>query len=259
MFWGQAHIYKWTPYWIRLDYTKCSKSLEELEGLYSQDKWREFSNSSREILETGKFLLRYAQTTIETLMKRKEEILEDTFSWRSKCTSHPSRRPSSKAHSQKSSSSSARREALAAAAAKEQAEFDRIIAERPENERGRQVAKEELRRKCAQAQHQRDMALLAAEKATAVADARLKAIEQCIIDERMTALLGGDEPENIRSRTQSWVDAQANIRHDRDDTRKDMAATKVRTSPGRLEAGGEDNQSGWSSNSPLGGDHHLSH
>ena len=49
-------------------------------------------------------------------------------------------------------------------------------------------AEEELHRKCARAQHERDIAVLAAEKTTAIAEAKLKAIEQSIVDERMSVV-----------------------------------------------------------------------
>ena len=110
-----------------------------------------------------------------------------------------------------SSSSIARRRALVeVAAARQQAEFDRIIADK-ENERVRLEAEEELRRKCARAQHGRDMAVLASQKATAVADARLEAIEQSIVEERASAVLEEAEPADTRSRTQKWVNAHEKV------------------------------------------------
>lgn len=73
-----------------------------------------------------------------------------------------------------SSSSSTRAKALAeAAAANKQAEYDRVIAE-----------KQHLRRR-QEAAYERDMALLAADKLAAVADAKLAAIENCIQEEEM--------------------------------------------------------------------------
>ena len=73
-----------------------------------------------------------------------------------------------------------------AAAAKKMAEFDRIMAER-ENERKLFEAEEELRLKQRRAQHDIEMAILAAEKAEAIANAKLHAIEQsrrCALNDR---------------------------------------------------------------------------
>ena len=59
------------------------------------------------------------------------------------------------------------------------------------------------------AQHERDMAILAAEKRKAVADAKLKAIEQSIREEDTTSILAEQlGVEDARSRTQSWVNTQ---------------------------------------------------
>ena len=196
---------------LQLAYMKYQETLEELEGLYGQDKWGDSSNSSQQIMESGKFLLRCALDILDRIKKQKEEIAEDTLSRRSKRTSYASSRTTSQPRSQASSASSARRKALAeAAAAKEKAEFDRKIAEM-ENERIRLEAEEDLQRKCARAQYERDMAFLAAERATAVADAKLKAIEQSIADEQMSVILEEHDSEDSRSRTQNWVNDQTDI------------------------------------------------
>ena len=97
-----------------------------------------------------------------------------------------------------------RREALAeAAAAKEKAEFERVMAEK-ENLRKQQEAEEEKRR-----QHERDMAILAADKAEAVARARLKAIEESLIEEENEEeLIRGADTRCKDSRTRLWVHSQ---------------------------------------------------
>ena len=94
-----------------------------------------------------------------------------------------------------------------AAAAKEQAELDRIMAEK-ENERRQFEAEEELRRERIRAPHERDMAILEAEKATAVADAKLRAIEQSIVEENDLYMIREDEAGDARSRTQTWINTQ---------------------------------------------------
>ena len=82
--------------------------------------------------------------------------------------------------SRASSGSAARIQALAeAAAAKREAEYDLLMADM-ENERRQVEAQEEMDRAAAKAQHDRNMAVLAAKKLTAVAEAKLHAIEQSI-------------------------------------------------------------------------------
>ena len=84
-----------------------------------------------------------------------------------------------------------------AAAAKEQAELDRIMAEK-ENERRQFEAEEELRRERIRAPHERDMAILEAEKAT----------EQSIVEENDLYMIREDEAGDARSRTQTWINTQ---------------------------------------------------
>ena len=107
------------------------------------------------------------------------------------------------------SSSSARRKALAeSTAARKQAEFEQIMAEK-ESEKKQREAEEECHRQQRRAQHERDMAILEAEKRKAVADAKLKAIEQSILEEETPSPLPEQfGVEDARSRTLSWVNAQ---------------------------------------------------
>ena len=97
-----------------------------------------------------------------------------------------------------------------AAAAREQAEYDRAIAEK-EARRRMIEAEEERERKQRRAQHDYDLAVLAAKKATAMAEAKLSAIEQVIREDERS---GG--PCQIASkgldrkpRTEQWVRAQS--------------------------------------------------
>ena len=63
-------------------------------------------------------------------------------------------------------------------------------------------------------QHKQDMAVLAAEKTTAIAEAKLKAIKQSIIDERMSVVFEETKLEDTRSHTQNWVNAQEEVNSD---------------------------------------------
>ena len=95
-----------------------------------------------------------------------------------------------------------------AAAAKKKAEFNRIIAVR-ENERRLFDAEEELRLKRRLAQHEVEMAFLAAEKAEAIANAKLDAFEQSILKEEsfLQCVEQRDvEIEDAESCTKAWVD-----------------------------------------------------
>ena len=74
----------------------------------------------------------------------------------------------------------ASRGALAeAAAARQEAEFDRLLAEK-ERERVEMEAEEERKRQNARAKFECDKAVLAANKKAAIADAKLKTILQAI-------------------------------------------------------------------------------
>ena len=85
--------------------------------------------------------------------------------------------------SRSSSSSTARRNALAdVAAAKRKAEFDKAIAEK-ERLRRVQEAEEQRTTEEKRAQHERDMAVLVADRTEAIAEARLQAIEESIKEE----------------------------------------------------------------------------
>lgn len=94
--------------------------------------------------------------------------------------SHVSRR-SHASRASTSSSVATLRAAAEAAAAKEQAKYERLIAEK-ENEMKHREAKEEKRRQQACAQHERDIAVMSANKRVAVANARLKAIQESMLE-----------------------------------------------------------------------------
>ena len=110
---------------------------------------------------------------------------------------------------------SARRKALAkAAAAKQEAEFDRLLAEK-ERERMEMEAEEERRRQSHLAKFAHDKAVLTANKKAAIAEAKLKAIEQAIEDEEddkitLVTIPGVTEPVNTNVQTQAWINKQEN-------------------------------------------------
>ena len=79
------------------------------------------------------------------------------------------------------------RAAAEATAAKEQAEYERLIAEK-ENEMKQQETEEEKRRPQALAQHDRDIAVMSANKWVAAANARLKAIQESMLEREINNL-----------------------------------------------------------------------
>ena len=124
--------------------------------------------------------LRHARELITKIkIAQKPDKSSETKSVRS----HDSRR--SHASRASTSSSVARlRAAAEAAAAKEQAEYERLIAEK-ENEMKQREAEEEKRRQQARAQHERDIAVMSANKRVAVANARLKAIQESMLEKEI--------------------------------------------------------------------------
>ena len=94
-----------------------------------------------------------------------------------------------------------------AAAARQNAEFDRLIAEK-ERERGEREAEERRNREQERARYQRDIDILAADKKVAVADAKLRAIEQAITEEEFVAKSELPDVPFIKTekRTMDWVE-----------------------------------------------------
>ena len=179
---------------------KHEKILNELEGLYAQDKWGDTLDDAEIIRQSSRVDLEYARTVLnKASIKEPEE--EDRASRRSRCSSRVS--------SSRTSSSTIRTKALAeAAVARKQAECDRLMVEK-EHERRQREAEENRLREQRRAQHDRDMAILAADKVAAVAEAKLAAIERLIKEEEKSYTLSrNDVSENARHRTQQWVNAQ---------------------------------------------------
>lgn len=184
---------------------KYEDILGELEGLYAQDKWGDALDDAERIRQSGQSNLQYARTALE---KAKAVRFRDQVDDRK---SRKSRR-SSRRSSSRSSATSVKTEALAeAAAAKKQAEYDRIIAEK-EHERRQSEAEEQRLREQRRAVYDRDMALLAAEKLAAIADAKLSAIEKSMEEEKSCTSSNESVVENARRRTQQWVNAQDNTK-----------------------------------------------
>ena len=151
---------------------KYEKTLKELADLYGQDCWGDY---------TGKALLTREFSTLRTARESRTKATdnpehhEETKSRISQQSRHTTLSRSSR------SSAVARREALAkAAAAKEKAELERVISKK-ENLRKQQEAEEEKSPQQQRVQHERDMTILAADKADAIARPRLKAIEEALI------------------------------------------------------------------------------
>ena len=184
-------------------YMKYKGLLRDINELAENDKWGEVDTQITEINEASKYYLTYASTAIDKATEQQTNLTRETRTVSSRRT----RRTRS---SRTSSSSNARRMmALAeAAAAKKQAEFEQLMAEK-ESEKRQRDAEEEFHREQRRAQYERDMAILAAEKRKAVAHAKLKAIEQSILEEETPTPLPVElGAEDTRSRTQSWVNAQ---------------------------------------------------
>ena len=182
---------------------KYEKILNELEGLYAQDKWGDTRDEAEIIRQSSRVDLEYARTVLNkaraTQFKEPEE--EDRASRRSRCSSRVS--------SSRTSSSTIRTKALAeAAVARKQAEYDRLMVEK-EHERRQCEAEENQLREQRRARHDRDMAILAADKVAAVAEAKLAAIERLIKEEEKSYTLSRNKvSENASHRTQQWVNAQ---------------------------------------------------
>ena len=172
----------------------------ELADLYKQDKYGVYEGQA--LLVSENTTLRHARELITKIkIAQKPDKSSETTSVRS----HDSRR--SHASRASTSSSVARlRAAAEAAAAKEQAEYERLIAEK-ENEMKQREAEEEKRRQQARAQHERDIAVMSANKRVAVANARLKAIQESMLEKEINVPLELPNMDitDCQERTRAWV------------------------------------------------------
>ena len=178
--------------------------LQDLLSLYEQDLHGEFVDGVQ--LKEENETLRRALLLIDSLknrIARQSDELSDTPSVvRSR---HSSRRSLVSS----TSSSAARLQALAdARAASQEAQYARLLAEK-ELERSTRNAEAERIRQQEQAQFEKEMAILGADKREAVANAKLKVFEDAFLEEG----LGGefDLPElkhpqiKKEERTSQWV------------------------------------------------------
>ena len=179
--------------------------LEELRNLYTQDK-NNYLGDEEPLLTSESLTLDQAYKLVEEIKSRQSDKLLETRSR----LSHQSTR--SKISSRASTASStAKMKALAeAAAARESAESEKRIAEK-EHERRKREAEIERTRERERASHEKEMAFLVAERKIAIADAKLKAIEQAMDEE-----VAGDKIEiagipNAKSeeRTSTWLNSMS--------------------------------------------------
>ena len=179
--------------------------IEELRNLYTQDK-NNYLGDVEPLLTSESLTLDQAYKLVDEINSRQSDKLLET---RSRLSYQSSR---SKISSRASTTSSAAKmRALAeAAAARESAEFEKRIAEK-EHERKKREAEIERTREQERASHEMEMAFLAAERKIAIADAKLKAIEQAIEEEDT-----GDKIEiagipNAKSeeRTSTWLNSMS--------------------------------------------------
>ena len=187
---------------------KFRVTLQELQSLYEQDKFEVYKG---ETSVTNEYLtLNHAHVLIdEVKIKQSNKKLETR--------SHLSRqsRRSKSISSSSTTSSAARMRALAeAAAARESAEYERVIAER-EHARREREAEIERKHQRERAEYEKDLAILAANRKIAVANAKLKAIERAIEEEEIEIRCEIPEIPKVKSevRTQDWVRSNSVTQH----------------------------------------------
>ena len=151
--------------------------IEELRILYTQDK-NNYLGDEEPPLTSESLTLDQAYKLVEEIKSRQSDKLLET---RSRLTYQSNRTKISSRAS--TAGRGAKMKALAeAAAARESAEFEKLIAEK-EHERKKREAEIERTREQERAIHKKEMDFLAAERKIAIADAKLKAIEQAIEEE----------------------------------------------------------------------------
>ena len=180
---------------------KYKETLDELAELYEQDQWGDYKEEAILTKEYSK-LERPRNLIAGAAINHNHE----SSSQISQKSHRSSASRASSASRVSSSSSSARRRALAeAAATKKQSEYDKLIAAKESARRIRE-AEEQRQREQYQAQYELDMAILAADKAEAIANARLRAIEETLREEEDLHLDLPDIP-NQADRIKIWVHA----------------------------------------------------
>jgi DNA polymerase II large subunit len=162
-------------------------SFRNLERLFMEDRWSESDDVESQVKGTSIKYIQSAESALRQVTEKLKALRQMTEKLKStdemdEVVLKDSRSfgRSSRSRLSYAASTSARMKALAdAAAARKEAEYDVLIAER-ENERKQLEAEEERNRIAAKAQHERHMAVLAATKRKASAEAKLDAIEQFI-------------------------------------------------------------------------------
>ena len=166
--------------------------VHELACLYEQDSHGEY-NLDEALLAEEQKVINYAYM----LVRKKKNLQSDELSETSRHSKPHSRH--SRSRSSVSTGSSVRLRALAeAAAAQENAEYERLIAEK------------ELERSKREAEHAKELAVLSANKKAAVANAKLRAIENAIREEETPERveIPGIPNVPIEERTRTWVHTQ---------------------------------------------------
>ena len=171
--------------------------------MYARDKNRE-SRDVEALLASEFLVLDQAYRAIRDVKNLQTSKLMETGS---RISRHSRRSKSVSSTGPSSSSSAGRMRALAeAAVARESAEYERLVADKQHERKTREAELARIREQ-EHAQQERAMAILAANKKVAIADARLKAIEQ-VIEEGGT----GEKIEVIdvpkaksEERTSNWV------------------------------------------------------
>ena len=179
--------------------------LQGLQSLYEQDKYNDVEDKAP--LTEEQLTLNHAYVLIDELKISQSNRLLET---RSRNSRHLHR--SRSLLSASTTSSAARIRALAeAAAARESAEYERIIVEK-EHARKEREAELERNRKQERAQHDKALAMLAASRKVAVAEAKVRAIELAMeeqeIEERRE--IPGIPHVKTEDRTLNWVRSNPN-------------------------------------------------
>ena len=162
----------------------------ELKCLFEQDNYGDFKEEADWLQQEQ--TVSQAHSVIKKVKTNQSDRRSDTPSRRSRSHSHHSRRSSS------STSSYTRLNALAeAAAARESAEYERVMARKEHDCRQREL------------EHATEMAILIADKKVAVANAKLKAIEEALQEEELGERVNIPEiPEmGVEERTDDWVNS----------------------------------------------------
>ena len=182
--------------------------LQELQSLYEQDEYNVIEYKAP---LTGEQLeLNHAYVLIDEIEIIKSNKQLETRSRNSRHSHH-----SSSLSSTSTTTSAARNRALAeAAAARENAEYEKIIAEKEHAHKERE-AELERNRKQERVQQDKDLAMLAATRKVAVAEAKVRAIELAIEEQEIQERgeIPGIPHAKTEERTLNWVHSNPAASH----------------------------------------------